>query len=157
MSKASPYSPEPSASPVRRRTVPWLLLRFSGVATIMAGIDISLLWLLSHGLEMALIPARLLSYGAALLAGFSLNQRFTFVCRQVALPLCRQITRFISVHVVGGTINLAVFALTLFLWEGGHGAQQTSFEVALLGVFLGGISGMAFNFTLSHQFVFAQR
>lgn len=141
------------ATPARNRGG-WVLLRFVGVASVMASIDISLLWCLSEPLSMALLPARLISYGSALVAGFLLNSRFTFGHRDVALSFKTQLARFVSVHAVGGALNVAVFMGTVAAWQWWQGPEQVAFLVALLGVFLGGILGMSFNFFLSHRLVF---
>ena len=65
-----------------------------------------------------------------------------------------ELLRFFSVHITGGLLNFGVFSLIVYL---GDAAELTRFWDAimpLLGVWIGGVFGMCFNFLLSRKVVF---
>lgn len=128
--------------------------RFACVGVAMALVDISLLYLLKDQTGFNSYTARLFSYASGLMVGYVLNRNFTFHHVDNDRHVVDEFVRFISVHATGGLLNLGIYSLVVFLAER---AQLTPFWEAvmpLLGVWLGGVVGMCFNFLLSRKVVF---
>ncbi|MCA1779915.1 MAG: GtrA family protein [Xanthomonadaceae bacterium] len=129
-------------------------IRFACVGTSIAFIDAGLLYLLKDAPGFNIYLARLVSYTAAMSVGYFLNRYFTFHHLDRVRVLWDELLRFFSVHAVGGLINFAVFALIVMLGErlGLAGVWKTVWP--LLGVWIGGLFGLTFNFLLSRKIVF---
>jgi len=128
--------------------------RFACVGTSIAFIDAGLLYLLKDAPGFNVYLARLVSYGAAMSVGYFLNRYFTFHHLDRVRVLWDELLRFFSVHALGGLLNFAVFALIVML---GDKIGLTGFWKAvwpLIGVWVGGLFGLTFNFLLSKKIVF---
>ncbi|MEE4302818.1 MAG: GtrA family protein [Wenzhouxiangella sp.] len=128
--------------------------RFAVVGSTIALIDAGLLYLLKDLPGFNAYIARIFSYTAAMAAGYVLNRYFTFHHIESGRVLLDELVRFFSVHALGGVLNFGVFSLVVFL---GERADLTPFWDAvmpLLGVWLGGVVGMGFNFLVSRKVVF---
>jgi putative flippase GtrA len=132
-------------------------LRFAAVATVMAGIDIAGLYALKLALGINVYFARIASYAAAATAGYFLNHRFTFHDQPRKRRRAADMGRFYTVFAGGGLVNYATFAVVVAL--GHHTSVWASSRhwLPLLGISLGGLAGMGFNYGLSRKFVFRHR
>jgi putative flippase GtrA len=92
--------------------------------------------------------ARVVSFLSAATATWYLNRRFAFAqaADASAEPLWRQYTKYLLSMTVGGLVNYAVYVATLH-WLHFDGA-------ALLGVALGSVGGLGFNFVSARYLVF---
>lgn len=129
-------------------------IRFACVGVAMAMIDAGVLYLLKDRPGLNVYTARIVSYASALTLGYFLNRNFTFHHVENERHLLNELFRFFSVHAVGGLLNIGVYSLVVFL---GQGAGLTRFWDAimpLLGVWIGGVVGMCFNFFVSRKVVF---
>ncbi|MDX1625642.1 MAG: GtrA family protein, partial [Wenzhouxiangellaceae bacterium] len=137
-------------SPSQRAT----FFRFSCVGGSIAVVDAGLLYLLKDAPGFNVYTARIVSYTAAMSAGYLLNRYFTFHHLDSTRVLWDELVRFFSVHAAGGVLNFAVFALVV---EAGRGLQLEGWFdalVPLLGVWIGGVVGMVFNYLLARRLVF---
>ncbi|MDT8437600.1 MAG: GtrA family protein [Wenzhouxiangellaceae bacterium] len=128
--------------------------RFACVGGTISLIDAGLLYLLKDAPGFNIYSARVVSYGAAMSAGYLLNRYFTFRHLDRARVLWDELLRFFSVHAVGGVLNYAVFALVVLL---GGRLELGGWSQALLPLFaiwIGGLVGMTFNYLASRKLVF---
>lgn len=128
--------------------------RFACVGVTISLIDAGVLYLLKDLPGMSVYTARVFSYGAAMTAGYFLNRYFTFHHVESGRVLIDELLRFFSVHSIGGLLNFGVFSLVVFL---GDQADLTRFwdsVLPLIGVWVGGVVGMTFNFLFSKKLVF---
>ncbi|NDY95078.1 GtrA family protein [Wenzhouxiangella limi] len=128
--------------------------RFALVGVTISIIDAGLVYVLKDLPGMNVYLARIFSYSAAMATGYVLNRYFTFHHVDFGRKLFDQLIRFFSVHSVGGLINFGVFSAVVYL---GDRAGLNSFWhslMPLLGVWLGGVVGMSFNFLVSRKLVF---
>lgn len=128
--------------------------RFACVGVTIAMIDVGVLYLLKDLPGLNVYIARVFSYGAAMTAGYFLNRYFTFHHVESGRQMVDELLRFLGVHSIGGVLNFAVFSLVILL---GEQAELTKFWTAvlpLLGVWIGGVFGMTFNFLFSRKLVF---
>lgn len=131
--------------------------RFAGVGGVMALIDGGVLYALHAGLGVGVYAARLVSFPLAMTVGYFLNRHFTFRFRPRFLHPLRELLRFYAVHSSGGVINYATFAAII---AGGSFAGiegMLGYWLPLLGVVVGGVAGMCFNFVLAGKLVFQAR
>jgi len=133
---------------------PATFLRFSAVACVLAVIDIGVLYAATLLLGINIYLARVASYAAAATAGYFLNRRFTFHARERTRHTVADLGRFYSVFVGGGLVNYAVFAAIVGVGHHLTSAQAARYVLPLLGVWIGGLAGMGFNYTLSRKLVF---
>lgn len=119
-------------------------------------IDVGLLYLLKDAPGFNIYTARIVSYAAAMCAGYLLNRYFTFHHLDRFRALWHELLRFFSVHSVGGVLNYAVFS-AIVTWGAQAGLQgQWAAWLPLLAVWAGGTVGMCFNFVLSRKLVFGK-
>ena len=126
-----------------------LVRQFAGFALVgTAGlfVDLAVLYagLLLFGLGY--LSARLLSFLAAATFTWYFNRRLTFAGADRRAPL-RQLLRFLAVNSLGGLVNYGVYALVM------HGYTGEPWR-PLLGVAMGSLSGLLFNFLGSRRLVF---
>ncbi|MFP4165778.1 MAG: GtrA family protein [Opitutales bacterium] len=127
--------------------------RFAGVGVAISLIDAGGLYLLiAAGLNIYL--SRVLSYTAAMSAGYILNRYFTFHHLETGRALWHSLLRHFSVHAIGGVLNFAVFALVLEIGRRMGGEVAVSAFLPLAGVWIGGLAGLCFNFFFSKKLVF---
>ena len=128
--------------------------RFACVGVTIALIDAGVLYLLKDLPGMNVYIARVFSYGAAMTTGYLLNRYFTFHHIESGRVLIDELLRFFSVHSVGGLLNFGVFSLVVFLGEQADLTPFWDWVMPLIGVWVGGIVGMLFNFLFSSKLVF---
>lgn len=90
---------------------------------------------------------RILSFCSAVLATWLMNRALAFRHQRSGLSLWREFLRYFAVCLGGGSVNLAVYSLLVFLfdWSGWW---------LLVAVGVGSLAGMGVNFVLSKRFVF---
>lgn len=127
--------------------------RFASVGVTISLIDAGALYLLM-AIGINVYIGRALSYALAMAVGYVLNRYFTFHHLETGRALWHSLVRHFSVHSVGGLLNLGVFALVLEIgqWLGGQVAASAT--LPLLGVWIGGLAGLCFNFFFSKKLVF---
>ena len=130
--------------------------RFAMVACSIALIDIGALYGLHEGLDANVYLARVFSYFMAMTAGYFMNRHFTFHHQRRFRHLLADLWRFYSVFALGGLLNYGVFALTVALGGRMGVMPEATFWLPLLGVWLGGLVGMSFNYVFSHKLVFKE-
>lgn len=101
--------------------------------------------------------ARVVSYFAAMCAGYLLNRHFTFHHLERGRVLRDELVRFFSVHALGGLLNFAVFSLIVTLADRYAASGTLALLAPLAGVWIGGLIGMSFNFLMSRKHVFDAR
>ena len=128
--------------------------RFACVGVTIAMIDAGVLYLLKDLPGFNVYIARVFSYGAAMTTGYFLNRHFTFHHVERGRRVVDELLRFFSVHAIGGALNFGVFSLVIFLGEQADLTRFWSSVLPLLGVWIGGVFGMTFNFLFSRKLVF---
>ena len=127
--------------------------RFAFVGVTIATIDAGLLYLLlAAGIGPYL--GRFVSLGASMSAGYLLNRYFTFHHLETGRALWHSLVSHYSVHAVGAAINIGVFSIVLVLGQSMGGEIAASATLPLLGVWIGGLAGMCFNFFFSKKLVY---
>ena len=131
-------------------------LRFATVGVKISLIDAGLLYLLPFWFSINLYSARVISLGTAIIVGYLLNRYFTFGGNERGC-FYRQMAGHVSVHLTGGLINYGTFSLVIFI---GHSLSVNKLLMTLLpllGIWIGGIVGLIFNFIFSKRFVFQKQ
>lgn len=128
--------------------------RFALVGMTISLIDAGLVYLLRGLPGFNVYIARVFSYTAAMAAGYVLNRYFTFHHVDGGRVLVDQLIRFFSVHSLGGLLNFGVFSLVVFLGEQAELPRAWNAVLPLIGVWIGGVVGMCFNFLFSRKLVF---
>lgn len=138
---------------VRSKNEHAIFLRFAAVGVTISIIDASGLYLL---LALGINPylGRLISYTAAMSVGYLLNRCFTFHHIETGRALWHSLIRHFSVHSVGGILNFAVYSCVLILGQKMGGEIAVSATLPLIGVWIGGLFGLGFNFFFSKRLVF---
>ena len=136
--------PGPRPSPIAGE-----FLRFGVVGCL--GFLVDALVLLA-GLALGLGPwlGRLVSYVAAASTTYALNHAWTFRGRAGGRPEARQWALFLLVNLSGFAVNFGTYAAAITL-------IPLASAQPVLAVAAGSIAGLAVNFTLSRQIVFAAR
>ncbi|MDD0840987.1 GtrA family protein [Curvibacter sp. HBC61] len=130
------------------RRVSRQFLFFCVAGVIGLGVDTAVLYALAPWLGW--YGARVVSFLSAATATWWLNRRFAFASPSpLTEPWWRQYLKYLLSMTVGGLVNYAVYVATL-QWVPIDGA-------ALLGVALGSIGGLGFNFVSARYLVFRQR
>lgn len=128
-------------------------LRFASVGATISLIDVGVLYLLlAFGFNEYI--GRVVSLSISMAAGYVLNRYFTFHHLETGRALWHSLLRHYSVHAVGGVINVAVYAVALIIGQSMGGQVAVSATLPLLGVWIGGMVGMTFNFFFSKKMVF---
>lgn len=131
--------------------------RFACVGGTIALIDVAVLYLLKDLPGFNVYIARVFSYTAAMSAGYVLNRYFTFHHIERGRVLIDELLRFFSVHALGGVLNFGVFSLVVFFGEQADLTRFWAGVMPLIGVWVGGLVGMTFNFLFSSKLVFDER
>lgn len=139
---------------LHRSTKGWVtFVRFVSVSLAISIIDIVGLYsLMALGVNAYI--ARLCSYAASMTAGYFLNRWFTFHHVETGRRLRHSLLRHYSVTSVGGAINFGVFSLVLLIGQRMGGEVEVSAWLPFLGVWIGGMAGLCFNFFFSKKLVF---
>lgn len=127
--------------------------RFAFVGTTIATVDAGLLYLFLAASVDAYI-GRFVSLTASMSVGYLLNRYFTFHHLETGRALWHSLIRYYSVHAVGAGINIGVFSAVLLLGQEMGGEVAASATLPLLGVWIGGVAGMCFNFFFSKKLVY---
>jgi len=128
--------------------------RFTAVALLISLIDAGGLYALSEGVGINVYLGRVFSYLGAVTAGYFLNRHYTFPQRIGNRGTGPDLLRFYGVFAAGGAVNYAVFLLVLIGGQSAAAALGIEFWLPLIGVWLGGIAGMSFNYQASSRVVF---
>ena len=120
----------------------------------MAVVDASLLYLLKDQPGFNAYGARLVSYSSGLAVGYVLNRNFTFHHVENDRHLLDEVLRFFAVHATGGLLNLGVFSVVVYFGERSALTPLGADLMPLMGLCLGGVIGMCFNFVVSRALVF---
>lgn len=127
--------------------------RFATVGVTISVIDASVLYLLlSLGINAYI--GRAISLTCSMAAGYALNRYFTFHHLETGRALWHSLLRHYSVHSIGAGINIGVYAITLSVGAYMGGEVAASATLPLVGVWIGGMAGMCFNFFFSKKLVF---
>lgn len=129
-------------------------VRFAIVACTIAGIDIGALYGLHEGGHINVYASRAVSYFLAITAGYFLNRHFTFHHHRRFRKVIDDLLRFYSVFAVGGLLNYGVFVAVLGVGQQLELNPFETFWLPFVGVWIGGVIGMTFNFFYSHKLVF---
>ncbi|MGB0184983.1 MAG: GtrA family protein [Opitutales bacterium] len=127
--------------------------RFATVGVSISAIDALVLYALL-GLGVNPYLGRAVSLAAAMAAGYVLNRYFTFHHLETGRALWHSLLRHYSVHAVGAGINIAVYSLVLQVGLEMGREIAASATLPLLGVWIGGMAGLGFNYILSKKLVF---
>lgn len=127
------------------------------VAVCVAAIDVAVLYAVHAGLGVDVYVARIPSFAIAVTAAYGLNRRFTFARRPRPRGRLRGLLRFYAVFAIGGLLNYAVFALVVAIGGDAGSAATPTFRLPFIGVWLGGLVGMCWNYVLSARLVFPRR
>jgi len=127
--------------------------RFATVAVTVSLIDAGVLYaFMALGWNAHI--ARAFSLTTAMTAGYFLHRNFTFHHMETRRALWHSLLRHLSVNSIGASLNIAMFSLVLILGEHLGGKTTASATLPLFGVWIGGITGMCFNFFFSRKLVF---
>ena len=128
-------------------------IRFAGVGATISLIDAAglyaMLWL---GVDRYL--GRVVSLAVAMAAGYCLNRYFTFHHLETGRALWHSLLRHYSVHSIGSALNIGAYALVLEVGQMMGGQVAASATLPLVGVWIGGVAGLCFNFFFSKKMVF---
>lgn len=89
-----------------------------------------------------------------MLLGYFLNRYFTFHQFETGRALWHSLLRHFAVHSMGGLINIGVYVLVLEFGKTVGGPIGASPALPILGVWIGGIVGLCFNYFFSQKMVF---
>jgi len=92
------------------------------------------------------LTGRLVSFLGAATFTWYMNRKFTFQSRN--RDLLREWCHFLLVNSGGGLVNLVTYAVLI-------GLVPLVQAFPVIGVAVGSLAGLLFNFTLSHRFVFS--
>ena len=128
-------------------------MRFATVGVKISAIDAGIVYLLPWIFGLNLYISRVISLGTAIMAGYLLHRYFTFGgIRQGCFY--RQMAGHFGVHISGGLINYAVFSLIILF---GHNMIENKLLLSflpLIGLWIGGVFGLSFNYFFSRKLVF---
>lgn len=121
-------------------------LRFCVAGVVGLGVDIAVLYVLAPLLGWYL--ARAGSFWAAASVTWWLNRRFTFSLHplQPRKPVWLEYFQYLASMLVGGSVNYLLYASVVY---GVHSAFAP-----ILGVALGSIAGLIFNYLIARHLVF---
>lgn len=124
------------------------LATFALVGALGFLVDVAVLYLLIPSLGA--LAARLVSFICAVFVTWLLNRTFTFKLRPAGLSRSAEFLAYFGLMLGGGALNYGVYAILILISE--QIAQHP-----VLGVAMGSIAGMTFNFMSSHWFLYKGR
>lgn len=127
--------------------------RFACVGATISLVDAGVLYL-GLGLGIHPYPARFVSLPCSMAVGYFLNRYFTFHHFETGRALWHSLLRHFAVHSVGGVLNVGVYALVLEIGQSMGGTVAVSATLPIVGVWVGGIVGLCFNYFFSQKLVF---
>jgi putative flippase GtrA len=136
--------PAPGDAAVRRQ-----FARFAFVGAVGFVVDAAVLYLCLHVAGLGLYGGRLVSYLVAATTTWYLNRQLTFTDSDGSAPV-RQWAKFLAANAIGGLVNYGSYSLVVAL-------MPAHALVPLLGVAVGSVAGLVFNFAASRRFVFRGR
>lgn len=122
-------------------------LRFGLVGTGGFLVDTSVLWLMIHGAGLDKYSGRAISFVAAVTFTWWGNRMLTFRDRAARQGLLREWMTFVAANSVGAIVNLGVYTLLVTF-------APAPANNPFLGVAIGVLAGLTFNYTLSSRVVF---
>lgn len=136
---------------------PATFARFSLAAVCASVVDIGVLYALNLGLGLNVYLGRLLSFSVATALAYGVNRRFTF--REVTNPSARlsRLVRFLGVFGIGALLNYLVFVSVVMLGNATGIVPALTAWLPVIGVWIGGLAGMCFNYVFSSRLVFRTR
>lgn len=113
-------------------------------------VDATLLLVFTSISHWSALPARLLSFWAAVGCTWALNRRYTFTdVNAEPKSLLGEYLRYLISQSIGGVLNLSVYAFMLWRWP--------AFEATpLLPLVCGSLAGLIFNYLAARHFVFVK-
>lgn len=137
------------SSLAERPHLPRQFLRFALVGVVGFVVDASVLTLAMRVLGMGPYAGRVLSFLIAATTTWWLNRTFTFGAPP-ARSLVAEWLRFLSVNAIGGALNVAIYSALVAL-------VPLVARWPVLGVAVGAVVGLGFNFIGSKRAVFRSR
>lgn len=125
------------------------IVRFGLVGCAGYCVDAGGLYLALYALGLGYYTGRIISYALAASSTWYMNRQFTFADTRNDARF-REWARFVTLNLLGGGVNYAVYAAYV-------GTHAGSAVAPAVGVALGSIAGMFINFYLSRWFVFNGR
>ncbi len=111
-------------------------------------VDVAVLYLLLP--YVGALAARLVSFLCAVLTTWLLNRTFTFKASPAELPSSSEFLVYLGLMLGGGALNYGVYAILIF-------ASSLVSRYPVLGVAVGSVVGIAFNFMSSRRFLYKSR
>lgn len=127
----------------------WQARRFVAIGVIGFCVDGGLLTFFHSAMDLELVPARLLSFAAAVTVTWILNRRRTFADRADPRPV-REWARYAVVNSVGALLNMAIFFWLISQFD-------VMASMPLLPLALAAIVALIFNFLGSRHVAFRRR
>jgi putative flippase GtrA len=121
-------------------------IRFLIVGSVGFIIDTAVLYIGLYLIGFDRFTGRLFSYIIAATTTWYLHRKFTFSASDTSKPL-RQWGHFLVANGIGGLINFGIYSLVVI-----YGKDH--YLTPLIGIFLGSVAGLAFNFIISRTLVF---
>ncbi len=123
--------------------------RFGAVGAVGFIVDTAVLYAFKSSL--GLYYARLLSFMVAVVTTWILNRNFTFdVTRYKNKSLWLEFFHYLSLMSIGGAINIVTYSSSVM-------ASVYIGERPIIGVAIGSIAGMSFNFLSSKIFIYIDK
>ena len=142
---------------LRSTAHPAMFARFSLVAVCVSLADIGVLYALNHGFGLNVYFARVFSFAVAIALAYRCNRRFTFSEGANPTNGHRRVLLFWAVFASGALLNYLVFALVVIVGNQMNIASAFTAWLPFLGVWIGGMVGMCFNYVFSCHLVFQSR
>lgn len=121
------------------------LIHFSSIGAVGFVVDATIMYLLKN--FIGLYPAKLASFFCAVLVTWLLNRILTFRHQPSGLKATREFIRYFSLMVFGGIMNYGAFWLSTYSFP-------IIYEHPILGVAIGSLAGLAFNYFSANFFIF---
>ena len=121
-------------------------LRFGLVGTFGFFVDAGILYAAMTWLGLGLYSGRVVSFAGAATFTWAANRAYTFRDALASPPL-RQWLRFLAANSAGAAANFAMYSIVV-------SSSDLGASYPILGVALGSVAGLAFNFSASRTWVF---
>lgn len=121
-------------------------IKFLIVGTLGFIVDTAVLYVGLYLLGLNYFTGRLFSYLIAATATWFLHRKFTFNESDASKPITQWV-HFLLANGIGGLINFGIYSAVIV-----YGREH--YLTPLIGIFLGSIAGLAFNFIASRTLVF---
>jgi putative flippase GtrA len=121
-----------------------MLFALAGVAGLL--VDAGIVVALRRTTSIDLVSAKLVGFAVAVTVTWLINRNLTYAGRKNT-RLIREWTRYVAVNGVGGLINNVAYILAVF-------ASNDIARHPEIGVAIGSLAGMVFNFASSRSYVF---